>query len=184
MAAGALTLLAGCGPNEETRKLGQDDDSALSTIDAGPTTTTSGRKLFEVTHEWDLPGHEKLEEVSQTTCYNDFWTDEEGKRRPAVQTDPLIVRVEGRCNTPLNSELVGGYYTAEQRGSAPVKLRNGDALGAECRINGQDIMDIRGAASSSRVWLGAVTASGAQVFVPEVNVGYVDEGSLAPCQLV
>jgi hypothetical protein len=179
LAAVALTLAA-CGPNEET-KLQAEKGNVDN--DSGVTSTAPTKELFSVTHEWDLPDRESLDAVTKTYCMDSWWLDEEGKRRPAVQADPLTVRVDGRCNVPLNSELVGGYSTPEQTapGTAPVKLHNGDALGVECYVTGQDIQDVRGPSSSSNVWVGAVTTKDERVFVPEVNVGYVNEASLPAC---
>lgn len=109
-----------------------------------------------------------------------FWQDEDKKRRPLVQDDPVVVRVDGRCNVPLDDPHVGVYNTPSQESpSKPTFIaQNGDALAVDHYTTGQWVQDIRGGVSGSDVWLAVINSAGEEGFVPEVNVGYVDERGL------
>jgi hypothetical protein len=171
---GAVSLAgAGCGGIGSGGEIGEQPTS--------PDPPAASQGPFQVTEKFDLPPKVQLSPQPMTAqkCEDDFWTDDDGKRQPAVQKDPLIVRVDGRCNTPLSSDKNGVYATPEQAGRAPIVVVNGEALGVVCvEEDGQLIQDLRGPRSSSTVWLGVVTARGEVGYFPEVNAGYVDEDQL------
>lgn len=173
--------LAACGDDgDEARPKSSNQAPAATSED---TATREEQAPFRVTREWSLPVREPLSPRIMTAelCEQGFWEDKDGKRRPPVQEDPLIIRVDGRCNTPLEVEKNGVYNSPRQQGKAPIVVVNGDALGVECYTTGEPIQDIRGPRSSSDVWLGVVTADGKQGLFPETNAGYVDESKLDPC---
>lgn len=186
--AAASMALAACGGN------GGEAENARSTKEPAATTDQTGTAApstpYPVRHEWDLPPREVLSPRTMTEegCYEKWWRDEEGARRPLVQEDPPIARVDGRCNTPLPDEVVGIYPQPRQEGEPTVAVVNGDALGIECATTvdaqgdpAQYIQDIRGPIHGSRVWLGVVTADGKVGLIPEVNKGYADETRYRKC---
>ncbi len=173
--------IAGCGSDNKGGS--ERKDSTQTTAVNNGDSKDAKKAPFPVTHQWSLPERELFAPRIMTAglCQEDFWQDEDGKRRPPVQADPLIIRVDGRCNTPLDVEENGVYNSPQQQGRAPIVVRNGDALGVECYTTGQAIQDIRGPRTSSNVWLGVITADGKQGFFPETNAGYVDENKLPQC---
>jgi hypothetical protein len=112
-------------------------------------------------------------------CYADWWNDVDGQRQPLLGGTPPEVRVDGRCNTPLNDNTVGVYNQPRQVGRAAIVAHNGDEFYFDCYTHGQAIQDIRGPTSASDVWIGVTTDEGkTHKYLPEVNAGYIDEKAL------
>jgi hypothetical protein len=178
--AGSLAITA-CG-----KKNGDSDAGSAVATGTAVSSPQQDKPLnikdVEIKNDWsNLPAPIQLTIMTEEGCHNDFWLDEPGNRAPLVQADPPIVTTDGRCNTPLNSEVNGIYSTPAQTGSAPVKTTNGEPLGVECWTLGQDIQDIRGSHSASDVWLAVIKASGEKGFFPEVNAGFFDETTVRQC---
>lgn len=163
--------LTGCG-SEADGGIGQAESSVASTETTNPSTTQqSPIPTLEMTPST----------MNYELCAQGWWEDEDGKRRPAVQEDPLVISVDGRCNTPFESIQVGMYGQPRQEGPAPIIVENGDLIEPICTTSDQWIQDIRGPAYGSDVWVRGVTEQGETGFIPEVNVGYVDEGAIGQC---
>ncbi len=135
------------------------------------------------TRKWSIPGRvvPAPRFMTAKACEDNFWEDRAGKRQPTVQQKPLIVRVDGRCNTPLHSEEVGVYPSPAQVGQPAFTEVNGDALGVECSIPGEPIQDIRGPSSSSTVWYRVIDAAGRTGDIPATNVGYPNTSDIGQC---
>lgn len=179
-AALVLIIMVACDGNDDAKANHSSSTGGNeSTENTNPGTTTAP---FEVRQDWSLPRRVTLSpRVLTAELCQDHWQDKAGSRQPLVQAEPPVVRVDGRCNTPLDSEEVGIYDTPEQAGHAPIVAVNGDALGVECYEAGQPIQDIRGSSSNSNIWLGVVTRTGDTGLIPEVNVGYFDESTIRQC---
>src|SRR4051794_31131231 len=91
--------------------LGCGEGSPEPTSDQAKTPAPKAARPFKTTHDWSLPKRVILSprfKQSADEC-QDWWEDRSGKRRPVTSKDPLIVRADGRCNTPLDSESIGIY---------------------------------------------------------------------------
>jgi len=175
--AGAVGVVsvAGCGEDSSPQVASSSVERSASVPSAsGSLQLPEGIVSHKNLHPQTMPN----EEACQT-----FWIDLDGKRRPLVQLDPVVVRVDGRCNTPLNDPRVGVYPApAQEPGTASFVATNGDALAVDCYTTGQSIQDLRGPSSASEIWLHVANVKGEEGFVPEVNVGFVDEERLLkPC---
>jgi hypothetical protein len=187
----AGVALAGCAKGESPpTATSQPETATASTLPEGLTTTARRVRAvlpFEVEHDWsNLPHHINLDPPFKTesSCLNDaWWEDKDGHRAPLVQSEPMAVTIDGRCNEPVNSDIVGVYPQPEQTpGTASVKAVNGDVYGVECRKEpGQFIQDVRGPIHGSNVWVGIVNAAGQGGFVPIVNIGLPDMSGVRPC---
>lgn len=141
-----------------------------------------------------LPQRKPLEPrfMSVEQCYLDFWKDEDGSRQPVVGPFEIpegfvtpehpVVRVDGRCNSPLDNEQVGLYEGPSQDSDLVVVATNGDALYLSCYVDGgQPIQDIRGPSSRSDVWFQVVASGGVNAYVPSTNIGYPSTSAMASC---
>lgn len=190
LSVGALlgvAVLAGCGKDipsgttTVTRTITSAEPAPTTTQPAPATSELS--PPFKVTRKWELPPRKTLKPriMTEELCAEGFWWDKDGRRRPAVQRNPLILRVDGRCNSPLEIEENGIYKSPKQEGKAPITVVNGEALGVECYTEGQAIQDIRGPSTSSEVWVGVVTREGETGYFPWTNTGFTPLGDTKQC---
>jgi hypothetical protein len=184
---------------EQSTEAGATSGSPTTSLESPAATTSGGNGLenapFEITHDWsNLPPSVQLDPPMKTEeeCLTQpFWQDEEGKRAPVAQEDPLVVYADGRCNSPVTDTRIGGYAMPEQVGPAQVVLENGDAIGLECQTDvmpdGRDaqfIQDIRGPLSGSTTWVGGVVLQNGELdwaLFPKTNVGFPNVSGLTNC---
>jgi len=169
LAVAAALALAGCGG--ETR-------TVTVTETVAPPTATQPAKDFT-----PPPSVDERPIMSEGDCIENWWTDEDGKRQPFVKDreEPTLI-LDGRCNTPLDETYVGIYEKPVQKKGAGVRVDNGTEVWVRCYTEGQDVYDLRGPElSGSDVWLKVVAPDRITGFVPETNIGYVDESELTQC---
>lgn len=165
-----VTLTAACNASPDTGKQPSRTPAATatgSTRSATPNTADPRGAMLPPHKDLNPQTFEDLED-----CKN-FWLDEEGKRRPLESTEPPVIKVDSRCNTPFNSEVSGIYPRPVQEGEPSATVINGDALLVIGCVEGKWVQDARG--KGSDVWLDVVTREGANGLFPEVNAGFFDE---------
>ncbi|MGB4759364.1 MAG: hypothetical protein WBP26_04905 [Candidatus Saccharimonadales bacterium] len=167
--------------------------SASTAVSDSKNRPPSAAATFTVLN-FTLPQREALNPrfMSVEQCYLDFWKDEDGSRQPVVGPSEIpegfvtpehpVVRVDGRCNTPLDNEQVGLYEGPSQDSDLVMAAINGDALYLSCYVeDGQPIQDVRGPVSSSDVWFEVVASGGVKAYAPSTNIGYPSLAGMAAC---
>lgn len=186
--AAGLVLTACTSGNSDPVQISASSDRTFS-----KNTPPSGSANITVLN-FTLPPRIALEPrfMSAEQCYLDFWKDEDGSRRPALGPSEIpegfvtpehpVVRVDGRCNSPLDNEQVGMYEEPSQNSDLAAAVTNGDALYLSCYVDdGQPIQDVRGSSSRSDVWFLAVASGGVRAYIPSANIGYPSTSAMAPC---
>lgn len=174
--SGGAIMLTGCGSQTKSQP-----KRTIGTPGADPS--------FKFNGPLNLPKRAILSPRKETpeSCSTSFFTPD----HPAmpVSTDPKdgeeIVRVDGRCNTPLSSEEVGVYDSTSQKDQSgrPIppsfNLLNGDAVAVICTTTqGEPISDFNG--DVSKEWLGIVAAKG-EGFMPDTNAAFVPTPDVPSC---
>ena len=189
VAALVLGSAACSAPGEQESRSSTETATGPSGSETGASTSAAATSEAQGA-DWAgiLPPRTQLDPpmMTEEACYDDFWLDEEGKRAPLVQEDPPVVLIDGRCNYPVTSEVVGIYSEPTQSSELVLRAKNGDAFGVECWTDQgtEPIQDIRGPITRSSVWLvGAIidqeTGDIVEGMVPEANAGFVDEAAIA-----
>lgn len=176
---------------------------ASSTATGGAASPSAADAPFEITQDWKsiLPENKQLEsyqteegveaeDAALRFCEANHWLDQEGRRAPVAQEDPLVVYADGRCNYPMIDTTVGIDSAPNQQSENVTSVENGHALGVECVTTAPEgeeggyIRDERGDISGSRKFLGVVLVQNGEVlagYIPTVNAGFPDTSDLREC---
>lgn len=167
LSSGAL-ILAGCG----------DSKTHTVTVTKSPAPELA-QPSFKYSGHLRLPKRVIFSPREETPegCSTSFYTSTHPEA--PVREKPIeIVRVDGRCNSPLDSETVGVYPQPSQNGRPVFDLLNGDAVGVICSTKGEYIQDVN--ADGTAKWLAVVTARG-DGFMPDTNAAFVSTPGVGNC---